>query len=404
MKATIRTFSLCLFLIGTALTASAQLKVANGGTIYMRGDSVYGRTNVSIGHKTDSMTNISNSHFTGLRSLLYNDLSTGHAIGVYGEARQSVPNSHYSSMGMWGIGTGAYTGHNIGVAGTLRTGSKGAGIYGTNQDGAFFGLGSGLAGYFYGRVHVEGLVYSTVGFVSPSDMRLKYNVVTIADKERRTGSTLDRLASLDVLEYNLRTPRQDAISAMPESQRPKGEDPNPDIRHYGVSAQELQKIFPDLVYEDEEGYLSVNYVELVPLLLRSMQELKAEVDELKGKEVAYGAGVDAYGDLQTATRSEASSRQATAIDDATATRAVLYQNTPNPFTAQTEIRFSLPGDAKQAFIYIFDMNGRMQKQIPVSPSQQSVTVAGYELQAGIYLYSLVVGGQEIDTKRMILSK
>ena len=92
MKATIRTFSLCLFLIGTALTASAQLKVANGGTIYMRGDSVYGRTNVSIGHKTDSMTNIGNSHFTGLRSLLYNDLSTGHAIGVYGEARQSVPN------------------------------------------------------------------------------------------------------------------------------------------------------------------------------------------------------------------------------------------------------------------------------------------------------------------------
>ena len=50
------------------------------------------------------------------------------------------------------------------------------------------------------------------------------------------------------------------------------------------------------------------------------------------------------------------------------------------------------------------MTGKMQKQIPVNPSQQSVTINGYELQAGIYLYSLVVGGQEIDTKRMILSK
>jgi hypothetical protein len=87
-----------------------------------------------------------------------------------------------------------------------------------------------------------------------------------------------------------------------------------------------------------------------------------------------------------------------------ARNAVLYQNTPNPFTVQTEIRFSLPENAKNAYIYIFDINGRMQKQIPVDPSMQSVTINGYELQAGIYLYSLVVGGQEIDTKRMILSK
>ncbi|MBR6187386.1 MAG: T9SS type A sorting domain-containing protein, partial [Prevotella sp.] len=95
----------------------------------------------------------------------------------------------------------------------------------------------------------------------------------------------------------------------------------------------------------------------------------------------------------------------TSIDGtASKTKATLYQNAPNPFTAQTEIRFSLPDDAPQAYIYVFDMTGKMQKQIPVNPSQQSVTINGYELSAGIYLYSLVVGGQEIDTKRMILSK
>jgi hypothetical protein len=92
------------------------------------------------------------------------------------------------------------------------------------------------------------------------------------------------------------------------------------------------------------------------------------------------------------------------VSGAVETAAVLYQNTPNPFTAQTEIRFSLPETAKNAYIYIFDMTGKMQKQVPVDASMQSITINGYELQAGIYLYSLVVNGQEIDTKRMILSK
>ena len=84
--------------------------------------------------------------------------------------------------------------------------------------------------------------------------------------------------------------------------------------------------------------------------------------------------------------------------------AKLYQNTPNPFTERTEIRFTLPDDAQNAYIYIFDMQGKMLRQIPVDASMQSVTINGYELSAGIYLYSLAVNGQEIDTKRMILSK
>ena len=85
-------------------------------------------------------------------------------------------------------------------------------------------------------------------------------------------------------------------------------------------------------------------------------------------------------------------------------KASLMQNTPNPFSSQTQIRFTLPDDTKNAYIYIFDMTGKMKKQIPINSAMESVTINGYELPAGIYLYSLVVNGQEIDTKRMILSK
>jgi hypothetical protein len=85
-------------------------------------------------------------------------------------------------------------------------------------------------------------------------------------------------------------------------------------------------------------------------------------------------------------------------------KSKLCQNTPNPFTERTEIRFSVPEGTNNAYIYIFDMTGKMLRQIPVDSSMQSVTINGNELAPGIYLYSLVVNGQEIDTKRMILSK
>ena len=382
-----------LCLLGTALTASAQLKVANNGRIYMKGDYSDGDTFVNIGELADSMTDLTSYYTTGVRSFCQTSSSNKHAIGLFGESRLLNPGQYRSSMGVWGVGGGGRVGRNYGVAGTLHDGRFGSGIYGANQI-AFFTVLGNFAGYFYGPVRIEGRVTSTVGFTTLSDIRLKRNVVRMADKEHRSGSTLGNLAGLDVLEYNLRTPLQDAIVAMPDSMKPTGKDPNPDIRHYGVSAQELQKLYPDLVAEDDEGYLSVNYVEMVPLLLRSMQELKAELDELRCKDA------DAVGADPVSARN-----QTTAIDGTVfRPNAVLYQNTPNPFTAQTEIRFSLPDNAPQAYIYIFDMTGKMQKQIPVDPSQQSVTINGYELSAGIYLYSLVVGGQEIDTKRMILSK
>ena len=50
------------------------------------------------------------------------------------------------------------------------------------------------------------------------------------------------------------------------------------------------------------------------------------------------------------------------------------------------------------------MSGKMLKKIPVSKGMESVAVNGYELGEGMFLYSLLVNGQEIATKRMILSK
>lgn len=49
----------------------------------------------------------------------------------------------------------------------------------------------------------------------------------------------------------------------------------------GLIAQEVQKVYPELVMENHDGFLSVNYVMLTPMLIRSVQELDSENRELK---------------------------------------------------------------------------------------------------------------------------
>lgn len=54
-------------------------------------------------------------------------------------------------------------------------------------------------------------------------------------------------------------------------------------RQVGVIAQEIQTTVPEVVSEDNNGYLSVNYNGIVGVLIEAIKELKAEVEELKSK-------------------------------------------------------------------------------------------------------------------------
>jgi len=84
---------------------------------------------------------------------------------------------------------------------------------------------------------------------------------------------------------------------------------------------------------------------------------------------------------------------------------ILYQNTPNPFSSNTEITCHLPETAQQAAIYIYNLQGAELKAYPlIQTGLNTITVYGSELPAGMYLYTLVVNSEIMDTKRMILTK
>lgn len=68
----------------------------------------------------------------------------------------------------------------------------------------------------------------------------------------------------------------------------------------GLIAQEVQKIFPELVQTDEAGFLSVNYIGLVPHLIEAVKELRNENNALKGKNQTLESRLDKIEALLTA--------------------------------------------------------------------------------------------------------
>lgn len=298
------------------------------------------------------------------------------------------------SIGIMSYAGHATNGYNYGVMGVLNGNSNGAGIYGStepNENGT--DTGGRYAGFFNGNVHTTGTL-SASGFATLSDYRVKRNIQSVTTN----NSPLDNLMDMNVVQYNY-IDVESAIAAASDApdtatviSSPLSEEAtiNKEDIHYGLIAQELQKIYPNLVKEGRGGYLTINYIEIVPLLISSIQELKAEVDVLKGSSSPI---------KKAATRS---AEEATDIDAVVNT---LYQNEPNPFTESTVIRCDISKDVVQADLYIYNMNGDQIAEYAVTErGEASVTIDGGSLNAGMYLYALIADGKVIDTKRMILTK
>lgn len=218
-----------------------------------------------------------------------------------------------------------------------------------------------------------GTGYASGGTWVASDRRLKSNIVEV-------DGSMSKLMQLNPVSYTF---NQDAA-------------PNkllPDGTHYGVLAQELQKVVPEAVKDDGEGFLAVNYEMLIPLLIDGVQEQQDEMEAL------YERIRVLEGQLEKSTTSK---------DEAISSEievSTLMQNTPNPFTQMTTIGYELPQTATGATVYVYDMQGKVIRSYENLPGGKGqVQIDGGDLEAGMYLYTLIANGKEIDTKRMILTK
>ncbi len=241
----------------------------------------------------------------------------------------------------------------------------------------------------------------TSGVFVQSDERFKEDIEPVSD-------VLPSLYNLEAVSYKLKsntTKKREGLAEMPvfnaKAQQDKEffdklyADQEQGDERYGFLAQNVKEVFPDLVHTDETGYMYVDYIGLIPILVQSINELSAKLEALESEKNDEEATSPI---LQAAQSSQSEI-------EASLSAAKLYQNAPNPWSSETVIRYNLPQSVATACIYIYDMQGAQLKSIPAQGrGENQVTLTARDLKAGMYLYALVADGQLIDSKQMILTK
>jgi hypothetical protein len=81
---------------------------------------------------------------------------------------------------------------------------------------------------------------------------------------------------------------------------------------------------------------------------------------------------------------------------------VLDQNKPNPFAEQTTITYNVPEKYGFAQLVFKTIDGKIIKTVDITKKGRGqVNVFANDLSNGLYMYSLIVDGITVDTKKMV---
>ncbi|MBN1349709.1 tail fiber domain-containing protein [candidate division KSB1 bacterium] len=109
-------------------------------------------------------------------------------------------------------------------------------------------------------LRVQGNAYCTGSWTS-SDQKFKKNVEPVEN-------ALSKLEQIEGVSFDWKT------DEYPSYEFSEG-------KHYGFIAQEIEKVFPDMVKTDENGEKAVSYVEMIPILVEALKQQQKMIEQLQ---------------------------------------------------------------------------------------------------------------------------
>jgi hypothetical protein len=258
------------------------------------------------------------------------------------------------------------------------------------KDNGNIGINTGSPSY---KLDVNGTLHC-VGFTNTSDERLKTNIKDIQN-------SLDIVLKLNPKIYDLNIPINDQSSSskfLIDGVEYPVQEPEILKNQTGFLAQEISKTLPHLVSKDDQGYLSLNYIGLIPYLVDAIKEQNKQIEALQ-EQIQECCSVYSSDDFG-ATNKKTSTDVGTKSGD----YASLEQNAPNPFHQQTTIGYTIADNCQNSSLHIYNLNGKeIRSYVITQKGKGNITIEAGNLQAGMYLYTLICDGKEIATKKMILT-
>ena len=359
--------ALLIAALATAAAASAQIEVTPTGRILVGelGNST------SLGQKSAGVAGADTGLIVGLEKVQPDTLASVNVLGP--KANNSGGYITFGDKRQVSIGEyGEYDSDILYMIGEY-------GLKYKNNNGIVFEIGkdAGASFNFNCDVRANGVLLS-------SDSRLKTDVEEIAD-------VTSDLRSITPVSYRLSDAGRAAKASAEAAGEIKGSVPDSRLR-YGFVAQEVKEVLPALVHEDADGYLSVDYIGFIPLLVDAVRNLSAKVEEQEETIAELSAPA-----VQRTRRNSG-------VEGPAEVKASLSQNRPNPFSVSTVTECTLPETVASAELRVYDLQGKQLMKFGIEGrGKTSVGIDGSSLQPGMYIYALIADGEEIDSKRMILT-
>ncbi|MDR0349803.1 MAG: tail fiber domain-containing protein [Tannerella sp.] len=256
------------------------------------------------------------------------------------------------------------------------------------------------------KLEVAGQVWTTAGLLITSDSTQKKNIRNMGESrsdyvmklKQLNGKTYEKLiesgkdnaAEVERMVAAGKIPKeqsQEALRALNERKKDVYKS------EYGFIAQDIKKLFPELVEENAEGILAVNYTGLIPVLLEAIKDLQDRVEKLEKRQ-----GNDA---ITIRSAQSPFDEEIEKVTEVVGSGEYLSQNAPNPIYGSTVIRYNLPEGTTKAVIIVYSTSGSIVKTFPLDAQNGSITLYASDLAKGVYVYNLTANGIVLGSRKMI---